>query len=147
MSIAIRELGLADRAMVEELLDRFTPGWSDAMAPTASGVTAFVADPHAFMLGAYVDHDVAGWLWGTHFRRPNGEVTTYVDELEVAEPHRRRGIATLLMQAAFESSRAAGATALFLVTRERNEIAQQLYRELDGDEETFRRYVWDLGPR
>ena len=144
MAIAIRQLGLADQMMVEELLDRFAPGWSDALAPGASGPMAFVADPHAFMLGAYADHDPAGWLWGNHFRRPNGEVTTYVDELEVAEPFRRRGIATLLMQAAFEASRTAGATALFLVTRERNEVAAQLYRELDGDEETFRRYVWEL---
>ena len=145
MSIAIRQLGLADRMMVEELLDQFSPGWTDGLAPGASGATAFVADPRTFVFGAYVDHEPAGWLWGTHFRRPNGELTSYVDEVAVAEPYRRRGIATLLTQAALEASRAEGASALFLVTRAGNDAAHRLYRNLGGDEETFRRYVWELG--
>lgn len=146
MSIAIRQLGLADGLMVEELLDVVEPGWADALQPGATASTAFLADAHTFMFGAYVDHDPVGWVWGVHVRRPDGRIMTYVHELDVVEAHRRKSIASLLMQAAIEEARQNGSHKLWLVTRRTNEAGNGLYVSLDGvtEEQGNQVYIWDL---
>lgn len=147
MAVAIRRLGLADGAMVEELLDHLSIGWTDGLAPSANGATAFLTDSNSFVFGAYVDHDPAGWLWGAHVRRPSGHTMTYVHELDVVEDHRRRGVATLLMNAAFDEARQRGSYRLWLMTREHNQVARSFYGAIDGEDgdETFRRLYWELG--
>lgn len=100
MSIAIRELGLADKLLLEELLDTVSPGWSDALAPGASGVIAFLSQPRAFAFGAYVDNDPAGWLWGAQTLKPDGRRTSHVFDVTVVSEHRRKGIASALLDAA-----------------------------------------------
>lgn len=49
VSLAIRSLGLSDELVVGELLDLFDGEWSNALAPGASGVRAFLADSRNFM--------------------------------------------------------------------------------------------------
>ena len=132
VSVSIRELGLADEAMVVELLDRLRPAWRDRLAPGASGPRAFIADPKTFLLGGYVDNEPAGWLWGVHVRRPDGGLMTYVHDVEVAEAHRRRGIATSLVEAALGAARRSGSDRLWLLTEAGNEPANALYRALGG---------------
>ncbi len=151
MSLAIRELGLADKMLVEELLDTFSPDWRDALAPGASGAIAFLADGDSFMFGAYegsVDQgrDPVGWLWGAHMRRPDGRVMTYVHQLAVHEDHRRRGAASLLMEQALMAARQRSAHKLWLVTRQANEASNPLYQSLGADFEPggSQLYTWDL---
>lgn len=147
MSISIRELGLADEAMVGELLDVIRPGWTDALAPGASGPRAFVADPRSLAIGGYVDNEPAGLVWGTNIRRPTGALMTYLHELEVIERYRRRGLATMLVEAAIGAARRAGSTRLWLLTAVGNEPASALYRAMgaemldDGHQRVFR---WEL---
>ncbi|MEM7095460.1 MAG: GNAT family N-acetyltransferase [Actinomycetota bacterium] len=149
MAIAIRQLGLRDSLMVEELLDHFSPGWSDALAPTASGATAFLAARDSFIFGAYDDHDAAGWLWGVLLRRPDGRREAYVHELDVEPTHRRRGIATMLVGAAMELARQESCSRLWLITRAENGAGRGLYESLDGrdggvDDDGWRRFVWQI---
>ncbi len=142
---AIRELGLADQMMVEELLGAVEPGWKDSLAPGASGATAFLADPKSFMFGAYVNNEPAGWLWGVHVRRPDGRVMTYVHELDVVEHHRRRGIGSTLMEAAVGAARREQSHRLWLVTRQHNEAGNSLYQSLGAQQDTPSNiYKWDL---
>lgn len=147
MSISIRELGLADEAMVGELLDVIRPGWADALAPGASGPRAFVADTRTLAIGGYVDNEPAGLVWGVHVRRPNGALMTYLHEVDVVEAHRRRGLATMLLEAAIGAARRAGSTRLWLITELDNEPAGALYRATgaevlnDGQQRVYR---WEL---
>ena len=113
MSIAVRELTLADHAMVDELReavasDRARPS-PDQLAPVASGSKAFLTDSGSFMFGAYVDHDVAGGVWGTTIRHPSGAITVEARELYVLAKARRRGIGTLLIESALGLARRGGA--------------------------------------
>ena len=151
MSLAIREIGVADQILVEELLDTFEPGWNDALAPTASGAIAFLTDSNAFMFGAYegsieAGRDPVGWLWGMHARRPDGRVMTYVHQLEVHEDHRRRGVASLLMEQALNAARQRKAHKLWLVTRQTNEASNPLYQSLGAEFEAggSQLYTWTL---
>lgn len=146
MSVAIRALGLADADMVVELLDILEPGWADALAPGASGATAFVADPQTFMFGAYVDHEPVGRLWGVHVRRPDGRVMSYIDEVDVVEANRRQGIASLLVEAAVAEARQAGSHELWLATERSNAPANALYQSLGGvpDDDDAQVWVWDF---
>lgn len=133
--------------MVTELLDVCLPGWSDALAPGASGPLAFLADSATFALGGYVDNEPAGLLWGVHVRRPHGDHMTYVHELDVVPTHRRTGVATLLMEAAHGLARQRGSTELWLVTRASNGASIALYEQLGGTrtwEDGASRYVWQL---
>lgn len=146
MTVAVRQLGIADALLLEELLDVVEPGWADARAPGSSGPIAFSADPSTFVFGAYADQEPAGWVWGVHVRRPDGRTMTYVHELGVVDAYRRRGIATMLMEAAIGEARSHRSHKLWLVTRERNEAAQTLYAGLGGDTSDGLGlvYRWDL---
>jgi len=147
VTISIRELGLADEAMVGELLDVIRPGWADALAPGASGPRAFVTDTRSLAIGGYVDNEPAGLLWGAHVRRPTGALMTYVHELDVVESHRRRGLATMLMEAAIGAARRSGSTRLWLITELDNEPATALSQATgaealnDGHQRVYR---WEL---
>jgi len=148
VSISIRELGLADEAMVAELLDAVRPGWTDALAPGATGPRAFVADARSLAIGGYVDNEPAGWVWGTHIRRPDGSLMTYLHELDVVASFRRQGLATLLIEAAVAAARRAGSKRVWLTTEADNEPANALYRMAgaevlnDGAQRVHR---WQLG--
>lgn len=146
MSIAIRELGLADELMVGELLDLFSPGWHDGLAPGASGTRAFSADNHTFLYGAYDDNEPVGWLWGVRVRRPTGAVMTYIHEVDVVAAARRRGIATLLLESAIGEARRSENHRVWLITDQTNEPAQALYRSLGAvdDDRGWLRFRWEL---
>lgn len=128
MSIAIRQLGLADKMMLEELLDACGPGWSDHLAPGASGPLAFIAEPRSFIFGAYSDNDPVGWLWGANMWRPDGRTMSYVHEIDVIAEYRRKGVATSLIEAALAMAKRNGSHAMFLITGADNEEANALYR-------------------
>lgn len=127
MSIAVRELTLADHLMVDELREAMAEDSgsieADRLAPGASGARAFLADSASFMFGAYVDHDVGGGAWGVKVRHPNGAVTVEVRELFVLEAVRRRGIGTLLVESAMAFARRSGAETFLVRTQDEAEGA------------------------
>ncbi len=129
MSIAVRELGIADTAMLEELLDAIEPGWSDGLAPGANGPTAFITEPRTFVFGGYVDNEPAGWLWGLHMRRPDGRTTTHVHQIDVVAEYRRRGVAQALVEAALALAERTGSYRMWLTTDQANEPAKALYEK------------------
>ncbi len=118
--------------MLEELLDVCGPGWSDHLAPGASGPMAFIADPRSFVFGAYIDNEVVGWLWGAHMWRPDGRMMSYVHEVDVVADHRRKGVATSLVEAAIGLARRNESHAMWLLTDTTNEPAKALYEATGG---------------
>lgn len=132
MTIAIRELGLADAMMLEELLDALAPDWSDDLAPGASGPMAFLAQPRSFVFGAYVDNTPAGWAWGWQAFRPDGGRVSRVEDLRVLTEHQRRGIATALLDAATGRARRESSGGLQLVVTGTNLDGQRFCSERGG---------------
>jgi len=119
MSIAVRELGMGDRLMLEELVDALTRDAEgtpvvDALAPVASGALAFLASGDSFAYAAYLDNDVAGGFWGVRIRRPDGAVSVEIFDLHVMTGARRQGIGTLLVEAAVAHARRADAADVVL---------------------------------
>lgn len=146
MTIAIRELGLGDEIALRALMDAVVPGWTDHLAPGASGPLAFLADGDSTVVAAYDDEPV-GWAWSVRIRYPNGRLVTYVHELDVVESHRRRGIATMLMEASMTIARQRGCSRFWLSTGGHNEGAQALYDTLGGERKPLGdvNYWWELG--
>ena len=146
MGLAIREFGIADELMVGEMLDAVSDGWVDRLAPGASGPRAFIADPKSFMFGAYFDQEPVGFAWGNWMRYPSGAVASYLHELEVLEPHRRQGIATMLVDAAIGLARRNGHAKFWLSTGSHNAGARALYAQLGGEAKTDgdMNFWWDL---
>ena len=146
MTIAIRELGLADTMMLEELLDALSPGWTDDLAPGASGPMAFLSQPRSFVFGAYADNQPAGWLWGAQNFAPDGRRTSVVYGLSVVEEHRRKGIATALFDAASGMARRDGSGAVQLTITGVNPSGESFCQEAGGvrSETGDAAYSWTL---
>lgn len=146
MALAIRELGPADEPALRTLMDAVIPGWADLLAPGASGPTAFLADGESAVVAAYDDAEPVGWAWGVRIRYPNGRLVTYVHQLDVVESHRRRGVATKLIEASKTIARRRGCSKFWLSTGGHNEVAQALYGHLGGDRKPLGdvNYWWDL---
>lgn len=132
MAFAIRELGIGDEADLRALMDAVVPGWEDHLAPGASGPRAFLADGHSTVVAAYADDEPVGWAWSARLRYPNGRLVTYLHELDVVDGHRRRGIATMLVEASMSIARQRGCSRFWLSTGGHNEAAQALYERLGG---------------
>lgn len=119
---------------------------ADALVDARAGPQAFLDDPAAFALGAYVDDQPAGLAWGAQMRSPGGRLTTYLHQLEVAERFRRRGLATALTNQAMVLARRRGSTRFWLSTGGHNDGAQALYDSLGGDRKPLGdvNYWWTL---
>lgn len=146
MTIAVREFGPADERALRDLMDAVVPGWVDQLAPVGSGPSTFLDDDDTFVLGAHDGGSPVGWAWGVRIRYPNGRLVAYLHELDVVETHRRRGIATMLVDAAMHVARSAGCSRFWLSTGGHNQIAQALYEHLGGDRKPQGdvNYWWDL---
>ncbi|WP_310569661.1 GNAT family N-acetyltransferase [Gemmatimonas sp.] len=89
-----------------------------------------LAERDTTVLVATVEETVVGYAWGSlegidymSLRGPAG----VLHDLVVDEAHRRRGIGSLLLEAAIASLETAGARQVVLSTAARNENAQQLF--------------------
>jgi ribosomal-protein-alanine N-acetyltransferase len=73
------------------------------------------------------DGTMAGFAIVEWFDR-SGETIAYIETIEVAKEHRRRGIAAGLLERIELSARQAGATQIWLHVYEKNDAAIRLYR-------------------
>jgi GNAT superfamily N-acetyltransferase len=145
VSLSIRELGLTDETTLVELMDAVVPGWTDLLVG-ACGPLAFLADSATFAYGAWLGDEPVGWAYGAAMRLPNGRRITYLHELDVVEHARRRGIATMLIEASMGWARRHGCTRFWLSTGGHNEVAQAVYDSLGGVHKPVGdvNYWWEL---
>jgi ribosomal protein S18 acetylase RimI-like enzyme len=92
-----------------------------AGAGTAGHTIAFVVDPEA--------GEQLGWVWFRQVPRASGPVV-FVYQIEIAEPHRGRGLGRAVMLSVEQRARAEGATAVELNVFAGNTVARALYRSL-----------------
>jgi len=140
MNVEIRRLHPSDDALVMRLADDVfdEPVRLDRLA-------AYLASPGHFMIVAIVDQIVVGQCAAVIHRHPDKVSELYIDEVGVAPPFQRQGIARRMLDAMFEIGRAHGCEEAWVGTEPDNEPARALYetrKESHGEAEDFVMYVY-----
>jgi len=131
--IAFRLLAPGDEGVVREL----------ATYGGESDPEALLADPRTLMLVAFDGELPVGFVLAHELPRRHGErANLFVYEVEVAESHRRRGIASTLLVRLVELARERGIRSGFVLTEPDNDPANALYRSAGGASSTV--VEWDF---
>jgi aminoglycoside 3-N-acetyltransferase I len=95
-----------------------------------------LADPRVLMLVAFDGERPVGFVLAHELPRRHGDRSKlFVYEVDVAETHRRRGIASALLERLAELARERGIRVGFVLTDEDNVAANALYRSAGGTSE------------
>ena len=121
--IAIRLLVPGDEEVVRELATHEGSGDPEAL----------LADPRTLMLVAFDGERPVGFVLAHELPRRHGDrAKLFVYELDVAETHRRRGIASALLARLGELARERGIRTGFVLSEPDNGPANALYRDAGG---------------
>jgi aminoglycoside 3-N-acetyltransferase I len=121
--IAIRLLGPGDEDVVREL----------ATYDGAGDPEALLADPRTLMLVAFDEARPVGFVLAHELPRRHGHRSKlFVYEIDVAETHRRRGVASGLLARLAERARERGIESGFVLAEPDNGPANALYRSAGG---------------
>jgi ribosomal protein S18 acetylase RimI-like enzyme len=127
--ISIRVLAPGDEGVVRELATYDGPGDPEAL----------LADPRTLMLVAFDGARPVGFVLAHELPRRHGDRSNlFVYEVEVAESHQRRGIASALLERLAELARERGIRVGFVLTEPGNGPANALYRSAGGATEGVR---------
>lgn len=88
-------------------------------------------EQNGVLILAYSGDRIAGAALCYDLRHPSGEDHIYVHELDTHPDFRRQGIATALMNKAFETGKVLGAHEVWLGTETDNQAANPLYKSLE----------------
>ena len=141
MSIDVRLLGLPDQPLIEgvsaELFD-------DPILPKS--VIAFLADPRHIIIGALDGRALVGFVSALEYYHPDKPPHLWINEVSTASSHRRLGIASRMLTAAFEEGRKRGCVEVWVGTEHDNEAARRLYSSMAeaGQPASFLMYEFDL---
>jgi aminoglycoside 3-N-acetyltransferase I len=121
--ILIRLLAPGDEGVVRELATYDGPGDPEAL----------LADPRALMLVAFDGGRPVGFVLAHELLRRHGDRSKlFVYEVDVAESHRRRGIASSLLARLADLARERGIGVGFVLAEPQNGPANALYRSGGG---------------
>ena len=143
MTYAYRQLAVDDLVPFRELMAVFGRAFEDAESygdapPSDAYVRAWLAKPHVIALVATQNGAVVGGLVAyvlEKFERERAEV--YIYDLAVAEVHRRKGIATELIQQLRRLAKPLGASVIFVQADYVDAPAVRLYESLGTREEVL----------
>jgi ribosomal protein S18 acetylase RimI-like enzyme len=131
--IAIRRLAPGDEAVVRELATYDGPGDPEGL----------LADPRTLLLVAFDRERPVGFVLAHELPRRHGDRSKlFVYEVDVAETHRRRGIASALLERLAELARERGIRVGFVLTEPDNVAANALYRSAGGS--SYADVLWDF---
>jgi aminoglycoside 3-N-acetyltransferase I len=126
--ISIRLLAPGDEDVVRELATYDGPGDPEAL----------LADPRTLMLVAFDGARPVGFVLAHELPRRHGlRSKLFVYEVDVAQSHQRRGIASALLTRLAELARERGIRAGFVLTEPSNGPANALYRSVGGATESM----------
>ena len=140
---SLRRLGAGDVDLARRLNAMFgaafgEPGTYEGDPPSGTYLAELLAKDHVIALAALADGDVAGGLLAYELdklERARREV--YIYDLAVAEPHRRRGIATALIERCREIAAGRGAWVIFVQADYEDAPAVALYGKMGRREEVL----------
>lgn len=148
MSFTIRKLELGDAALFHSLNAMFGKAFDDpesygAAAPSDAYLETLLAKQHVIPIVALSEGEVIGGLVAYQldkFEQARSEI--YIYDLAVAEPHRRRGIATALIERLREVAAERGAWVIYVQADHGDEPAIALYTKLGRREDVLH---FDIG--
>ncbi|MBZ9820197.1 GNAT family N-acetyltransferase [Mesorhizobium sp. CA4] len=142
MNVEIRRLHPGDDAVVMRVAEEV---FDETVQPDR--LAAYLNSPGHFMIVAMVDGIVVGQCAAVIHRHPDKVSELYLDEVGVAPPFQRQGIARRMLDAMFEVGREHGCEEAWVGTEPDNEPARALYetrKEPHGKAEDFVMYVYRL---
>jgi aminoglycoside 3-N-acetyltransferase I len=143
MPFTIRRLELGDAALFHSLNAMFGEAFEDAehygaSPPSDAYLELLLAKPHVIPLVALSEGEVVGGLVAYEldkFEQSRSEI--YIYDLAVAEPHRRQGIATALIQRLQDIAAERGAWVIYVQADYGDEPAIALYTKLGAREDVM----------
>ena len=127
--IRIALLGPEDRSV----LNSVDPDLFDL--PVQAALTEeFLADPRHHIAVAIERTSVVGFASAVHYVHPDKPADLWINEVGVADGHRRRGIARRLLMALLEHADALGCREAWVLTERDNLPAMALYESAGGRE-------------
>ncbi len=140
---SIRTLGTGDATLLEGMLTMFGEAFGEpetysGARPRPAYLGRLLGDPHFIALAALEAGTVVGGLAAYElpkFERERSEI--YLYDLAVAEAHRRRGIATALIEALRRIATARGAWVIFVQADPGDDPAIALYAGLGTREDVL----------
>lgn len=143
MAFTIRRLALGDAALFRSLNAMLgeafgEPETFNSAPPSEAYLESLLARPHIIPLVALFEGEVAGGLVAYEldkFEQVRREI--YIYDLAVAEPHRRHGIATALIERLREIAAERGAWVIYVQADYGDEPAIALYTKLGAREDVM----------
>jgi GNAT superfamily N-acetyltransferase len=114
------------------LLDHVAPDVFDEPID-ANWSAEFLADSRHHLAAAIEDGIIVGIASAVHYVHPDKPPELWINEVGVAETHRRRGIARQLLQALFERGRGLGCSQAWVLADQSNTVAHRLYESAGGE--------------
>jgi len=135
MEIKLRFLKPSDADLAEIAAELNGPTWEVSIQNfSEQSLKNFLSDDHRFYLLGYLGEQIAGAIHGYYYLHPTGANYIWVDEVDVSEPMRQKGVAGAMMQEVFRYAKERGALEVWLGTEDDNAPALALYRSLNPTE-------------
>lgn len=130
LRISVGILGPGDGRALDRVADGVfdgpvDPRWRDE----------FLADPRHHLAVAVDAGRVVGFASAVHYVHPDKPPELWVNEVGVADSHRRRGLARRLVEALLERGRILGCRTAWVLTEHDNGPARALYSATGGKED------------
>jgi ribosomal protein S18 acetylase RimI-like enzyme len=128
-SIKVRPIDERDLRSLVILAEEFIPGEADN-GKRIDVLKQALGDPNYELLVAELEGEVVGFIdqWVIH-DFTHGAKLSYIHNLYVSSEHRRRGVASKLLQQVIKNARNTGVSEIHITTRFDNKPAINLYRK------------------
>ena len=123
----IRILSAGDLAV----LDRLAPDVFDQPI-NPEWAREFLADPRHHLAVAVDSEVVVGMATAVHYVNPDKPPELWINEVGVAETHRRMGLGRRMLEALFAEGRTVGCVQAWVLADESNGVARALYAGAGG---------------
>ena len=137
--VEIRRVGPGDARLFDRVADDV---FDDAVDHRR--LIDYLSEPGHFMIVALRRGEVIGQVAAVVHRHPDKLTELYIDEVGVATPFHRRGIARRMLAAMFAWGRELGCEEAWVGTEPDNLPARALYESGDAEAEPFVMYVYEL---
>ncbi len=125
-TVTIRLLGPGDESLVLSAAELFDD------PPIPEQTSLFLASERDFLCFAIANGRPVGFVSASVLLHPDKLPHLFINELAIAESHRRRGIATRLIQAVVDLGRERALWPVWVVAESDDDPAQAFYRSLSG---------------